>query len=125
VKRVVKYGVKDDVKEVVRKRGYSCSLVFTTPRALTPLFTPPFTGFFTLLFTYKGVTTREVADDGGHFGQRMDMGTARDSDVLVIDTRRGRKASLVLFATCMVCVRGPWVPRGSVARQGSDCTFPP
>jgi len=47
---VVKYGVKNDVKKGVRKRGWSCA---RHPRWLTLLFTSLFTVFFALLFTYK------------------------------------------------------------------------
>lgn len=74
---------------------------------------------------HQAMGRQAIREDGEHFGPRMDTGTARDGTVLVIDTRRGGKAAPVLFATCMVCVRGPWVPRGRVARQGRGCTFPP
>jgi hypothetical protein len=47
----------------------------------------------------------------------MDMDTGRDSEVPLIDTRRGGKAAFVVFATCMVCVRGLWDVTKGVKRS--------
>src|SRR5688572_1076635 len=87
---------------------------------------PVFTIFFTPLFTYKGVKTQETPRRMAVFsGSHWIWVLHGIQGVLVIDTRRGGKAALVMFATCMACVRGPWVPASRVARQGRDCTFPP
>ena len=55
MKKVVNTGVKSDVKKGVIQRGHMDG----APRWLTLLFTPPFTGRFTLLFTFKRPFTSE------------------------------------------------------------------